>query len=88
MTIQYDIFKKRTLFIRLTALGAYFLFLAHEGGRLLFSQHCQQAMTFSEKNKTRDNRFISLQQGETKCKTLHEQNIKFIDCRKPILEHN
>ena len=39
-----------------------------EGGRLLFSQHFQQARTLLE-NKTRDNKFISLQQDKTKCKT-------------------
>ena len=65
-----------TVFIRLTALGAYLILGAYsrwaligEGGCLLFSQHFQQARTFLENNKTRDNKFISLQQDNlTKCK--------------------
>ena len=44
-------------------------FWAHQGGRLLFSQHFQQARTFLVNNKTRDNKFISLQQGKAKCKS-------------------
>ena len=37
-----------------------------EGGRLLFSQTFQQARIVLENNKTRDDKFISLQQDKTK----------------------
>ena len=61
-----------TVFIRLTALGAYLIFgplgwafirggNLFEGGRLLFSQHFQQARTLLENTKTGDSKFISLQ---------------------------
>ena len=45
------------------------------GGRLLFFHHFQQVRTFLENNKTKDNKFISLQPNKTKCKSEHEQSI-------------
>ena len=35
-----------------------------KGGPLIYSQQFQQARTFLENNKTRDNKFISLQQDK------------------------
>ena len=77
--------KPNTVFIWLTALGTCLILgpwgwaltwggRLFEGGRLLFSQQFQQARTFLENNKTRDNEFISLQQNK-KYKSKHEQAI-------------
>ena len=39
------------------------------GGRLLLSQHFQQARTLLKNSKTKDKEFISFQQDKTKCKS-------------------
>ena len=78
-----------TAFIRLTAgrlfnfgpirVGAY---SREGGGRVLFSQHFQYARTFLENNKTRDNKFISLQQDKNTVQKLTPTGRKqYIDYR-------
>ena len=53
-----------TLFIRLTALGAYFIL----GWALIIFQTFSASKDILENDKTRDNKFISLEQNKTKSK--------------------
>ena len=55
----------------LSALATGFELILSRRWRFLFPKHFQQAeaRTFLANNKTRDNRFICLQQDETKCKS-------------------
>ena len=46
-----------------------------EGRRLKFFQHFQHFRTILENNKTKDNKFILLQQDEAKCISKHEQRV-------------
>ena len=56
-----------TLFIRLTALGAYFI-LGPWGWALIIFQTFSASKDILENDKTRDNKFISLEQNKTKSK--------------------
>ena len=45
-------------------------------GAYVFSQHFQQARTFLENNKTRHNKFISLQQDTSSLTTVCKTNLR------------
>ena len=49
-------------------------------GAYYFFHHFQQVRTFLENNKTKDNKFISLQPNKTKCKS--EVSVKVTGSRK------
>ena len=79
-----------TVLIWINALGAYLIlgpwgWALIRGGRLLFFHHFQQVRTFLENNKTKDNKFISLQPNKTKCKSEHEQSINSINSSLTVL---